>query len=84
VNLLPECSQEKSRTSHRKRLAIFSVGTVVTISAPKMDAIYVSEMSVNSVPVTATTRHRIPENDEGKNGIVPVHAINAYDVVEIH
>jgi hypothetical protein len=48
-----------------------------------MDGIYVSEMSVNIVPATATTRLRIPENGEGKDGIVPVHSINAYDGVEV-
>ena len=85
MNLLPECSQEKNRTSHRKRFAIFAVGTfvTVTVSALKMDAIYVSEMSVNTVSATATTRHRILENGQGKDGIVPVHAINAYDGLEI-
>jgi hypothetical protein len=85
VNVLPDCSQEKSRTSPGKRFAVFAVGTVVivTVSALKMDAIYVSEMSVNTVPATATTQHRIPDNGEGKDGIVPVHAINAYDGVKV-
>jgi hypothetical protein len=40
-------------------------------------------MSVNTVPATATTRYRIPENGEGKDGIFLMHAINAYDGVEI-
>jgi hypothetical protein len=85
VNVLPECSQEKSWTSYGNRLAIFAVGTVVTVtvSALKMDAIFVSEMSVNTMPATATTRHRIPENDESKDGVVPVHAFNAYGGVEV-
>ena len=85
MNLEPECSQEKIRASHRNRLAIFAVGTVVTltVSALKIDAIYVSEMSVDTVQATATTRHRIPQNGEGKDGIVAVRAINAYDGVEV-
>ena len=85
MNLLPECSQEKSRTSHRNRLAIFAVDAfvTVTVSALKIDAIFISEMSVNTVPATGTTRHRIPENCEGKDDIVSVHAINAYDRVEV-
>lgn len=86
MNLLPECSQEKSRISHKNRLAIFAVGTVVTVrvSALKMDAIYVSDMSVNTVSATATTRHRFPENGEGKDGIVPMHVINAYEGMEVY
>jgi len=48
-----------------------------------MDAIFLSEMSVNTVPATAITRHCIPENGDGKDDIVPVHAANARDEVQV-
>lgn len=65
---------------------IFAVGAfmTVTVSALKMVAIIVSEMSVNTVPATATTRHCNPENDDDKDDIVPVHAINAYGGVQVY
>jgi hypothetical protein len=55
----------------------------MTVPALKMDAKYVSEISVNTTPATATTQHRISDNGEGKDGIVPVHAMNAYGGVEV-
>ena len=55
----------------------------VTVSALMMDAIFLSEMSVNTVPATAITRHCIPENGDGKDDIVPVHAANARDEVQV-
>ena len=46
-------------------------------------AIFLSEMSVNTVPAIASTRHCIPENGDDKDDIVPVHPINAYGGVQV-
>lgn len=85
MNLVPEY-----RTLHRNGFAIFEV--VVTASVLKMDALCVSEISVNTsiaaaaaaTAITITTRrHSIPEYGKGIGEIVPVHAVSAYDGVEI-
>jgi len=55
----------------------------VTVSALMIGAIFLSEMSVNTVPAIASTRHCIPENGDDKDDIVPVHPINAYGGVQV-
>lgn len=87
MNLVPEY-----RTLHRNGFAIFEVRTVVAVTASvlKMKALCVSEMSVNTsiaaaaAAITITTRrHCTPEYGKGIGEIVPVHAVSAYDGVEI-